>query len=133
MKEILNKLEKNEKLYQFVKFVIVGGFATIIHYGVYLALNYGVSLTSNIAYTIGYIVSFIFNFFASTLFTFKTDTNASKGVKFAGAHVINYFVHMILLNIFIGIGINASIAPIFVFPIAIAINFFMVRLALKNS
>ena len=132
MKDILDRLQKNEKMYQFVKFVIVGGFATVIHYAVYLALKHGINLNPNIAYTAGYMISFIFNFFASTLFTFNTETNASNGVKFAGAHIINYFVHMILLNVFMGIGINASLAPIFVFPIAIAINFFMVRFALKK-
>ena len=132
MKDILDRLQKSEKMYQFVKFVIVGGFATVIHYAVYLALEYGINLNPNVAYTAGYIISFIFNFFASTLFTFNTETNASNGVKFAGAHIINYFVHMILLNVFMGIGINESLAPIFVFPIAIAINFFMVRFALKK-
>lgn len=132
MKDILDRLQKNEKMYQFVKFVIVGGFATVIHYAVYLALEHGINLNPNMAYTAGYMISFIFNFFASTLFTFNTETNASNGVKFAGAHIINYFVHMILLNVFMGIGINDSLAPIFVFPIAIAINFFMVRFALKK-
>ena len=132
MKTLLDKLQQNEKMFQFVKFVVVGGFATIIHYGVYLALEYAISINTNIAYTIGYIISFIFNYFASTAFTFKTEATASNGVKFAGAHLINYFVHMILLNAFITIGINEAIAPIFVFPIAIAINFFMVRFALKK-
>lgn len=45
---------------------------------------------------------------------------------------MNYFVHMILLNVFIIIGIPNNIAPILVFPIAIIINFFMVRIALKK-
>ena len=45
---------------------------------------------------------------------------------------MNYFVHMSLLNVFIIIGILDNIAPIFVFPIAIIINFFMVCIALKK-
>lgn len=36
---------------------------------------------------------------------------------------MNYFVHMILLNVFIIIGISDNIAPIFVFSIAIIIKF----------
>ena len=73
MKTVLDKLQQNEKIFQFIKFVIV-----------------------------------------------------------AGAHLINYFVQMILLNIFLAIGINQSFAPILVFPIAMIINFFMVRFALKK-
>ena len=132
MKTVLDKLQQNEKIFQFIKFVIVGGFATVIHYGVYLALEYGISVNANIAFTIGYIISFIFNYFASTAFTFKTEASASNGINFAGAHLINYFVQMILLNIFLAIGINQSFAPILVFPIAMIINFFMVRFALKK-
>ena len=132
MKTVLDKLQQNEKIFQFIKFVIVGGFTTVIHYEVYLALEYGISVNANIAFTIGYIISFIFNYFASTAFTFKTEASASNGIKFAGAHLINYFVQMILLNIFLAIGINQSFAPILVFPIAMIINFFMVRFALKK-
>ena len=129
---MIEKLRNNQKLLEFIRFVIVGVGATILHYTIYLALEHGLHFNYNIAYTIGYILSFIFNFFASTFFTFKAEANTKNGVKFAGAHLINYFVHMILLNIFIYIGIPDNFAPIFVFPIAIIINFFMVRLALKN-
>lgn len=122
----------NNKTLEFIRFVIVGILATVIHYAIYLALEHGLHINYNFAYTIGYILSFIFNFFASTFFTFKTNANAKNGIRFAGAHLINYFVHMILLNIFIYIGIPDNLAPIFVFPIAIIINFFMVRFALKK-
>ncbi|MGL4337763.1 MAG: GtrA family protein [Turicibacter sp.] len=132
MKQFLNKIQENEKLFQFLKFVIVGGIATVIHYAVYLLLELSFGLQYNIAYTAGYVFSFIFNFFASNYFTFNTKPAADTGVKFAGAHVINYFVHMILLNVFIYIGIPQSFAPILVFPIAIILNFFMVRFALKK-
>ena len=129
---MIEKLKSNQKLLEFIRFVIVGGGATILHYAIYLALEHGLHFNYNIAYTIGYILSFIFNFFASTFFTFKAEANAQNGIKFAGAHLINYFIHMILLNVFVYIGIPDNFAPIFVFPIAILINFFMVRLALKK-
>lgn len=129
---MLEKLRSNHKLLEFIRFVIVGIGATVIHYGIYLILEYGIHLNYNFSYTVGYVISFIFNFFASTFFTFKTEANAQNGVKFAGAHLMNYFVHMILLNVFIIIRIPNNIAPILVFPIAIIINFFMVRIALKK-
>lgn len=129
---MIDKLKNNPKLNEFIRFVIVGVLATALHYGIYLAFEYGLGLNYNLAYTLGYILSFIFNFFASTFFTFKSEANAQNGIKFAGAHLVNYFVHMLLLNLFIFIGIPGGIAPIFVFPIAIIINFFMVRFALKK-
>ncbi len=129
---MIEKIKSNQKLLEFIRFVIVGVGATVLHYGIYLALEYGLHFNYNLAYTLGYILSFIFNFFASTFFTFKAEANAQNGIKFAGAHLINYFIHMLLLNVFIFIGIPDGIAPIFVFPIAIIINFFMVRFALKK-
>lgn len=129
---MIEKLKTNQKLLEFIRFIIVGVSATVLHYVIYLALKHLLHLNYNVAYTLGYILSFIFNFFASTFFTFQSEANAQNGIKFAGAHLVNYFVHMFLLNIFIYIGIPGIIAPIFVFPIAIIINFFMVRLALKK-
>lgn len=129
---MIENVKNNNKLLEFIRFVIVGIVATVIHYSIYLFIEHGLHLNYNLAYTLGYILSFIFNFFASTFFTFKTQADIHNGIKFAGAHLTNYFIHMLLLNIFIFIGITDAIAPIFVFPIAIIINFFMVRLALKK-
>ena len=129
---MIEKLKNNQKLLEFIRFVIVGVGATILHYAIYLAFEHGFHFNYNIAYTLGYLLSFIFNFFASTFFTFKAEANTQNGIMFAGAHLINYFIHMILLNVFIYIGIPDNFAPILVFPIAIIINFFMVRLALKK-
>lgn len=125
------KNNKN-KILEFVRFVIVGGIATIIHYSIYYLLQL-TNIQFNLAYTIGYIVSFIFNFIASNYFTFKTDVSVRKGAKFTLAHIINYFIQIVLLNIYIFIGIPKVIAPIFVFVVAVPVNFIMVRFALKGK
>lgn len=127
------KIKSNEKLFQFLKFALVGGVATVIHYSIYLFLENSFHLSYNSAYTFGYLLSFIFNYFSSNFFTFNTKPSTSNGIKFAGAHLMNYFIHIGLLNLFIFIGISKVISPIFVFPIAIIINFFMVRYALKKN
>ncbi len=129
----MNYLKTHPKVLEFIRFVVVGVLATAFHYGIYIGLCYAFHLNYNVAYSLGYIISFIFNYFASSFFTFKENPNAQNGVMFAGAHLINYFVHMILLNVFIFIGIPNAFAPIFVFPIAIVINFFMVRFAFKKA
>lgn len=87
----------------------------------------------NIAYTIGYGISFIFNFIASNYFTFKTSVSIKRGIKFTLSHIFNYLIQLVLLNIYIYIGIRRDLAPIFIFPIAIPINFLMVRVALKGK
>lgn len=121
-----------EIMFEIFRFGIVGIIATIISYTVYIMLE-TLGLQYNIAYTLGYIISFCFNYIASTYFTFKTNINAKKGVKFAFAHGFNYFLQMVLLNIFIYIGVSKTLSPLFVYAISIPINFFVVRVALKDK
>ena len=129
---MIKRLKNNQKLLEFVRFVMVGVGAKGLNYFIYLIIEYVFHLDYNLAYTIGYIISFFFNFLASTFFTFKAEASTKNGIKFAGAHLINYFLLILLLNLFIFINIPSEIAPIFVFPVAIVINFFMVRFALKK-
>lgn len=117
---------------QAFRFALVGIFATIINYTIYILLQKK-GVQYNIAYTLGYIISFLFNYIASTYFTFKTNVTPKKGVKFACAHGFNYFLQIILLNIFINLGINKSISPICVYAISIPVNFLIVRVALKDK
>ena len=121
-----------EIIFEIFRFGIVGVIETIISYTVYIILE-KLGLQYNIAYTLGYIISFCFNYIASTYFTFKTDINAKKGIKFAFAHGFNYFLQIALLNIFVYIGISKALSPIFVYAISIPINFFVVRIALKDK
>lgn len=65
---------------EIIRFGIVGIIATIIHYGIYLALN--LIIVSWIAYSIGYGISFLGNFYLSNRFTFKTKPTFKKGIGF---------------------------------------------------
>lgn len=116
---------------EFIRFGVVGVIATIIHYGIYLALNF--IMTSWIAYSIGYGISFLGNFYLSNKFTFKTKPTIKKGVGFGLSHFINYLLQVILLSIFIKLGIPDKYAPIPVFCIAVPINFLMVRFVFKSK
>lgn len=129
---MLKLSNKNSNILEFIRFVIVGGIATVIHYSIYYLFQSFIGIELNLAYTLGYGISFIFNFIASNYFTFKTRVSAKKGVKFAIAHCINYLIQIGLLNIYINVGVPSVIAPIFVFIVAIPLNFIMVRSVLKK-
>ena len=116
---------------EFACFVIVGIFATVLHYGIYYLLMQVINV--NVAYTIGYFLSFIVNFFLTSYFTFGVAPSWMKLLGMSGAHLINYFLHMILLNIFLYLGISKVWAPLPVFSIAIPINFILVRFAFKKK
>ena len=132
IKDIINHLEDNkrEKLGEVVRFGVVGVAAVLIQYGVYLLLV--LFMNHNISMTLGYIISFIFNFIASTHYTFRVKVNAKRGAGFALSHVINYFMQIAMLNVFIWLGISKQIAPMPMFGICVPVNFLLVRFFLKR-
>ena len=132
IKDIINHLDDNkrEKLGELVRFGIVGVAAVLIQYGAYLLLVQ--FLNHNISMTLGYIISFIFNFIASTHYTFRVKANAKRGAGFALSHVINYFMQIAMLNVFIWLGISKQLAPIPMFCVCVPVNFILVRFFLKR-
>lgn len=122
----MNYLDKiPEKWRQPIRFALVGGLATAIHYGVYLLLQ--LWMWAGVAYTIGYVVSFVFNYMLTNYFTFKTRPNTKNGVGFVLSHGINYGLHIGLLELFLWLGLSNEWAPIPVFCIVIPVNFFILR------
>lgn len=129
---MINDILKNKKLSQFIRFVFVGGFATVFHYAIYYFLQMA-GVEYNLAYTIGYLISFIFNFFASNYYTFKTNPNLRRIVGFAAAHGFNYFLQIALLNVYVSLGIDKRLAPVFVYLITVPTNYFFVKYVLKGK
>lgn len=115
---------------EIVRFGIVGVIATAVHYGIYLLLKQFIDI--NISYTAGYLISLACNFFLTAKFTFQTETSVKKGAGFIASHVVNYFLHMVLLTLFVKVGISSTFAPIPVYCIAIPVNFILVRTVFRK-
>ena len=92
-------MKRLKKLPEFIRFIMVGVFATALHYGLYFIFQRFINV--NIAYSIGYILSFIANFYLTALFTFGKKPSWKKAFGFGGAHLINYILHISLLNLFL--------------------------------
>lgn len=123
------KVEKNN-ICEILRFGVVGVVATLIHYTIYWLLRQYIDY--NIAYITGYVISFICNFFLTSYFTFRTKANIMRGVGFFCVHLFNMLFQIILLNVFVWMGIQQNVAPLFVFAIAIPIQFILVRFVFKN-
>lgn len=115
---------------EFIRFAIVGVIATGIHYGIYLLLD--CVMPPNPAYAIGYIISFFCNFYLSSRFTFKKKASVKKGVGFGASHLVNFALHMGLLNLFLFLGVGEAWAPIPVYCICVPVNFILVRLVFNK-
>ena len=87
-------MKQLRRLPEFIRFVLVGVFATALHYGIYFLLQKFINV--NIAYTLGYAFSFIANFYLTAYFTFGKKTVMGKSVRFRrGSFVQLPFAHWI--------------------------------------
>ena len=124
-------MHTNSVINEFVRFGIVGVAATATHYGIYYLLQPYINV--NIAYTTGYALSFIANFYLTSYFTFGAKPSWNKLMGMGGAHLVNYLLHIVLLNLFLFIGITKTWAPVPVFVIAIPVNFLLIRFVFKHK
>ena len=128
MEEVRHKvaeLLQQEKTREFVRFCIIGATAALVHYGIYWLLQQWIDV--NIAYTAGYVLSFIGNFFLTSYFTFRRRPTWSRFVGFAGSHAFNYFLHIILFNALLWLGVHRLVAPPLVMLIAMLVQFTILR------
>lgn len=116
---------------EVIRFGLVGFFATFLHYSIYWLLRQWTGY--NVAYAVGYGLSFVCNFFLTAYFTFRKKATMKRGIGFGGVHLFNLLFQMLLLNLFVGLGIKQSIAPLFVFGIAIPVQFLLVRYVFKKD
>ena len=125
-----------EKIYEILRFGIVGIIATAIHYGIYYILikcfELNCDIWTSMAYSIGYIVSFVINYFLSAKFTFKENATIKNGIGFVLSHAVNYVLHVSILNLLLKIGIPDVYAPVPVYMIVVPINFVLVRFVFKK-
>ena len=124
-------MNKLKQIPEFLRFVMVGLFATGLHYGIYFVLQKFIQV--NVAYTLGYVLSFVANFYLTAYFTFGQPPSWKKAFGFGGAHLTNYLIHIGLLNLFLRLGFFFFFSPIPVFLIAIPVNFLLVRFVFKQK
>ncbi|WP_321519747.1 GtrA family protein [uncultured Bacteroides sp.] len=118
-------LKNKETIRQILRYAIVGCIASAIHYTIYYFLQSHINV--NIAYTIGYVVSFFCNFFMTCFLTFRSSPSTMRAIGFSFSHLVNYSIHMFLLNAFLFIGVSKVLAPVFVLMVAVPTNYCMLR------
>lgn len=135
-------LKARPRLMEFVRFAVVGTIAAGIHYVLYLFLLWimgidwrakdGTRWQENLAYTSGYVISLCINLWLTAHFTFRERITVKRSGGFLVSHAINYLIHMGLLNLYLLIGIADWLAAPLVLPIAVPVNFILVRTAFKK-
>ena len=119
-------MNKLKQIPEFLRFVMVGLFATGLHYGIYFVLQKIHS--GQCSLYLGICAEFCCQLLSYGLFYFRAASFLEvKLLACGGAHLTNYLIHIGLLNLFLRLGFSRPLAPIPVFLIAIPVNFLLVR------
>lgn len=71
-------------LQQFLRFLLVGGVATLIQYAILFVLHQLMGVNGAVSTSVGFLVSAVFNFLASYHYTFKSSAGKrSAAVRYA--------------------------------------------------
>ena len=114
-----------QTFFTFVRFGMVGVFATALHYALYYLLH--LVMGANAAFTVAYVLSFVANFYLTSYFTFGTSPSWHRLWGMCGAHAVNYLLQMGLLNFFLWVEVPDVWAPLPVYAIVVPVNFILVR------
>lgn len=125
-------LSKDNKRGQFLRFCINGCLAVAIQYAVYWLLL-RMDCEVNIAYTLSYLVSFCCNFIITSYWTFHSRPTWKRLTGFGSSHIINYFVQLGFLNLYLWIDIPKEIAALLAMGSAVPFNFLMLHFVYKQK
>lgn len=125
-------LTSSDKRSEAIRFVAVGGFATVLQYGIYVIFVNAVGVQAVVSTLISYAISFVANFFLTSYFTFRSNPNAKKGIAFTLSHLINMGMQTGFVAIFKGL-VGPTLALLPALAICIPVNFFLVRFAFKSK
>ena len=85
--DIRSFLKDDGRKAEVIRFALVGGFCTLLQYGMYVVFLHAVGVPAVVSTMISYAISFVANFLLSSFFTFHSDPNAKKGLEIGRAHV----------------------------------------------
>lgn len=125
-------ISNNSRLSEVIRFGMVGFFATILQYGLYVVFVHAVKVPAVPSTMISYAISFIFNYILSSYFTFHTRPTAKNGMGFMLSHLVNMGMQTGLVAIFKEI-VGPTLALLPALAICIPLNYFLVRFAFTSK
>lgn len=133
VRNILNRIGKSQnRKAEIIRFLLTGGFATVLQYGFYLMFLNLCGLSAVISTVISYGLSFVANYFISNIFTFKTRPSSRNALYFTLSHLVNLGLQTLLVAIFSKL-MPADYALVPAMAICVPCNYLMVRYALKQK
>ena len=135
-KSLREIIRKNDLIIQIIKFVFVGGTATIIDIVIYYICYNKLNINPLLANIISFTISLVFNYFASVKWVFVLDEKKSKRtmfILFIALAVMGLLISELLLFIFINkLFLNKLLSKIIATLIVMVFNFVTRKLLLEK-
>lgn len=124
---------KTERMYELIRFVIVGGINTVNYYVVYLLLLYGLHLHYLVSHIIGFLVSFVISYYLNCYFVYRVRPTLKKFLAFPLTQIVNMGMQTLLIFVFVNyFHFKEFIAPFVGLIITIPITFILSKYILKD-
>jgi putative flippase GtrA len=144
----LSRLYKSigkKDIYQFLSYIIVGGTATLVEWGLFFWFVYTLKWNQNVAFSIAYVISTFVNMMMGRLITFRharvignTTSRALNAAKETGLIYliagVGYVLNMLLLNFFTAVfHMDSMLAKIVVTGMMLIFNFLARKLGVYRG
>jgi len=107
-----------------MRFVLVGGSATAIHYAIMFVLLKLQLCDKTVASSTGFVISAIFNYLANAHFTFQGDHNHAESVpRFVAMMAAGAVINASVLNGLVWIGLPVWLAQILATGVVLVWNY----------
>ena len=108
----------------FLRFVLVGGTATAIHYLIMFALLHFQACNKLVASGAGFIISAIFNYLANANFTFRSAHNHAESVpRFIATMIAGLAINTSVLASLTWLGMATAVAQVLATGVVTAWNY----------
>lgn len=113
--------------HEFIRFLIIGGIATIIDWSIFYLLSIKLGIYYQIALTISFMFALLFNFTLSKLFTFRNKSKnhlKQYGVYFF-VSLVSLLLSMSIMYMFVDIlVIDKMVSKVITTGIMLFVNYF---------
>ena len=113
------------------RFVIAGGFNTIVSWLIYVAML--IVMSYEWAFTASYILGVVLAYYVSSIFVFRESLNWKKAIRFPSVYIVQYAVGLATLHALIEwFDVPAALAPWPALVVTLPISFLMSRYIIKD-
>lgn len=126
-------LNSNDKIYNIIRFVLIGGFNTF-HNLFWFTMFSLLNINYIASYVTAYIICIVISFYLNCFFVFKTPPTLKKLALFPLSSIPNFIISSLSIILLVdGLHINKYIANVLSALIAIPITYVIVNIILKDK